>query len=165
MKKQTKVLIQRMAWILFVIYLVILVYFLFFSERYGRTITSQNYKYNLVLFQEIKRFIRYRHQLGWESFLVNIVGNVMAFTPFGFVLPIISPNSRKFFNILLLSFEFTMTIELLQLLLKVGIFDVDDIFMNTLGGVIGYCCFAICHKIVKYNHNVRMVGKNGKIKN
>lgn len=139
-------------------------YFLFFSERYGRTTESEEYRYNLVLFQEIKRFIRYRHQLGWESFLVNIVGNVMAFAPFGFVLPIISPNCRKFFNILLLSVEFTITIELLQLLLKVGIFDVDDIFMNTLGGVIGYCCFAICHKIVNNNHKIRMVGQSGKNK-
>lgn len=123
-----------------------MVYFLFFSEHYGRSL-DREYRYNLVLFKEIKRFIRYRRELGLESFVVNIFGNIFAFTPFGFVLPIISPNNRKFLNIFLLSLEMTLTIELFQLLLKVGTFDVDDIFLNTLGAVLGYITFFFCNKI------------------
>lgn len=146
MKKSRKI-VNRLAWLLFVLYIMLLAYFLFFSEEYGRTGNCSDYRYNLHLFQEIKRFIIYRKEVGFKSFIVNIIGNVLAFAPFGFVLPIISPSNRKFINILVLSFELTLGVELMQLLLKVGIFDVDDIFMNTIGGVLGYILFLIARKI------------------
>jgi len=79
-----------MVWILFLGYLACLSYFLFFSERYGRTDSSNGYRYNLVLFREIKRFFIYRKEVGLEGFLVNMVGNVAAFMPFGLCLPMIS---------------------------------------------------------------------------
>lgn len=134
--------------VLFVIYLIVLSYFLFFSERYGRAGTV-SYRYNLVLFKEIKRFITYRKELGLENFIINIFGNVFAFAPFGFILPIISRKNRNIFSIVLLSFEFTLAIELIQLIFRVGIFDVDDIFMNTLGGFVGGVVFFICYWIYK----------------
>lgn len=149
MKRISRSTIMSLSRILFVLYIVLLAYFLFFSERYGRTISSDEYKYNLTLFKEVKRFIHYRKEIGFESFIVNIFGNILAFAPFGFVLPIISVNNRKLLNITLLSFEFSLTVELLQLLFKVGIFDVDDLLMNTIGGMLGGICFLICHKIYK----------------
>lgn len=109
--------------------------------------SNSTYRYNLQLFKEIKRFIIYRKEIGFESFIVNIAGNVLAFAPFGFVLPIISLSNRKFFNIFILSFELTLGVELMQLLLKVGIFDVDDILMNTVGGILGYILFLISRKV------------------
>jgi glycopeptide antibiotics resistance protein len=135
--------------VLFILYIILLAYFLFFSEHYGRTLGSDEYRYNLTLFKEVKRFITYRNEIGFESFVVNIIGNVLAFAPFGFVLPIISIRNRSLINIILLSLEFSLTIELIQLLLKVGIFDVDDIFMNTVGGMIGGISFLICHRILR----------------
>lgn len=153
-EQETTVRINRtwIKWIsqvLFILYIILLSYFLFFSERYGRS-AGQEYRYNIKLFKEMKRFINYRHEIGLESFIVNIFGNVIAFMPFGFVLPIISPENRKLFYITFLSMEFSLSIELIQLIFKVGIFDVDDIFMNTLGGVLGgilfFCCYFICKK-------------------
>jgi glycopeptide antibiotics resistance protein len=146
LNQKKKAWISKIAWIIFIIYMIFLVYFLFFSERYGRTV-SREYRYNLELFKEIKRFIAYRELLGIEIFIVNIVGNILAFAPFGFTLPIISVKNRKFFNITLLTIEFSLTVELLQLLLKLGSFDVDDIFLNTIGGMLGYLFFAICRRI------------------
>jgi len=122
---------------------------MFFSEHYGRTINSDKYRYNLTLLKEVKRFITYRNKLGIETFVVNIIGNVLAFAPFGFMLPIISVRNRNLFKITLLSLEFSLTIETIQLMLKVGIFDVDDLFMNTLGGILGALCFYICHRMFK----------------
>ncbi len=149
LKSIRRTVIMSVSRVLFVLYIVLLAYFLFFSERYGRTITSDEYRYNLVLFKEVRRFILYRKEIGFESFIVNIFGNVLAFAPFGFVLPIISISNRKLLNITLLSLEFSLTIELIQLIFKVGIFDVDDIFLNTIGGILGGICFIICHKLVK----------------
>lgn len=149
LKPISKRVIMSVCRILFAMYIILLAYFLFFSEHYGRTITSEEYRYNLVLFKEVKRFIEYREVLGMESFIVNIFGNILAFAPFGFVLPIISRSNRKLLNITLLSLEFSLTVELIQLIFRVGIFDVDDILLNTIGGFLGGLCFIICHRILK----------------
>lgn len=129
--------------VLFISYLIILVYFLFFSERYGRTIAIGEYHYNLHLFKEIRRFFRYRKSLGTESVVVNLLGNVFAFSPFGFFLPCLDKKYQNILRVTMLGFEFSFTIELLQLVTRAGIFDVDDLFMNTLGAGIGYTLFFI----------------------
>ena len=74
-------------------------------------------------------------------------GNVIGFIPFGMILPVIWPKTGKVLRILLLSFEFSLCVETIQLVWKVGSFDVDDLILNTLGGVIGYMLFWICNKI------------------
>ncbi len=46
----------------------------------------------------------------------------------------------------LISFEFSLLIECIQLVSKVGSFDVDDMILNTLGGSLGYLCFWVARK-------------------
>lgn len=128
---------QWLGWILFVSYLAAMTYFMFFSDDFGRSGHTE-YSYNLILFKEIKRFYRYRELLGMKTFLINIVGNVLCFVPFGLILPIISRRGKQWYNTFLLSFLFSLGIETVQLIFKVGSFDVDDIFLNTSGGIIGY---------------------------
>lgn len=41
--------------------------------------------------------------------------------------------------------------ECFQLVTRVGSFDVDDMLLNTLGGVIGYIVFAICNMIRRWH--------------
>ena len=125
-------------WILFGGYLLLLSYFLFFAEIMGR--------YNLVPFLEIKRFIIYRKKLGMTAVVVNLLGNVAAFLPFGFFLPFLSQKNRSFAYVTLISFEFSLLIECIQLVSKVGSFDVDDMILNTLGGSLGYLCFWVARK-------------------
>jgi glycopeptide antibiotics resistance protein len=38
-------------------------------------------------------------------------------------------------------------VEVFQLITKVGSFDVDDLLLNTIGGICGYILFAICAAI------------------
>lgn len=134
---------QKLGWVLFISYLVLLVYFLFFAESMGRTQTQDDYSYNLELFKEIKRFYVYRHQIGLGAFVLNVFGNVAAFIPCGFFLPIISRRSKKWYNTVLISFLFSLMVELIQLVSKVGSFDVDDLLLNTLGGVIGFILYKL----------------------
>ncbi len=63
--------------ILFILYIIFLVYFLFLSDWYGREGVMDEYHYNLVLFKEIKRFIKYRHQLGTFAVFSNLFGNIL----------------------------------------------------------------------------------------
>ncbi|MGN0290339.1 MAG: VanZ family protein [Lachnospiraceae bacterium] len=138
-------------WILFVGYLLLLSYFLFFAEIMGRTNLTGSYHYNLIPFLEIRRFIVYRKKLGMLAVLVNLLGNVAAFLPFGFFLPTLSEKNRSFFYVTLMSFEFSLLIECIQLFSKVGSFDVDDMILNTLGGSIGFLCFLAVRKLIEKN--------------
>jgi VanZ like family. len=80
---------------------------------------------------------------------VNIVGNILAFSPFGFFLPLLNKSYRKFYVIAFLSILFSLIIETSQFLLKVGVFDVDDILMNSVGGILGYLAFCISYAVYK----------------
>lgn len=129
--------------ILFIIYFIVLFYFLFFSERMGRTFSDRTYHYNLIPFREIRRFLTHRDALGSEAVLLNIVGNVVAFMPFGTFLPIFSERCRKLWRTVYYSFELSLVVELLQLISRVGSFDVDDLLLNTVGGLLGFLVFAL----------------------
>nr|WP_154896864.1 VanZ family protein [Paenibacillus xylanexedens] len=98
---------------------------------------------NLTPFQEISR--------DWNSLslhrpgtAIHLVGNVMAFIPLGMFIPMLMGNkllsgANVFLSSLLLSLGYEVT----QLLTGMGIFDVDDLMLNTLGGVIGYILFTM----------------------
>ncbi len=131
-----------MAGILFFCYFLILFYFLFFSEEMGRTFHEREYQYNLVPLKEISRFIRCRETLGMKAVLLNLGGNVAAFIPFGIFLPIFYVKCRSIFFTAWYSLELSLFVELIQLISKAGSFDVDDLLLNTLGGMIGYVLYA-----------------------
>ena len=61
-------------------------YFMFLSETLDRSMISKEYRYNLTLFKEITRFWNMRHTYGWNVTIANLVGNVVCFMPFGFLL-------------------------------------------------------------------------------
>ena len=138
---------QKLGWVLFIAYLALLVYFMFFAESLGRNPDLREYSYNLEPFKEIRRFYKYRKSLGMEAFLLNIAGNVVGFMPCGFFLPIISRRSKKFYNTFLFSFCLSLCIEITQLVFRVGSFDVDDLFLNTLGGMLGFCTHRMVQKV------------------
>ena len=138
---------QKLGWVLFIAYLALLVYFMFFAESFGRNPDLREYSYNLEPFKEIRRFYKYRKLLGMEAFLLNIAGNVVGFMPCGFFLPIISRRSKKFYNTFLFSFCLSLCIETTQLVFRVGSFDVDDLFLNTLGGMLGFCTHRMVQKV------------------
>lgn len=128
---------------MFGVYIIFLIYFLFFAESTGRTFEGRTYHYNLVLFKEIGRFWHHRETLGVLAVMLNLVGNVVAFLPLGFFLPIMYRKCRSFFYTVFFCFEFSLIVETIQLVSKVGSFDVDDLLLNTIGGAIGYLCFTI----------------------
>ena len=81
--------ISNLLTVCFICYMILLVYFLFFSEEYGRNEPYTTYQYNLELFREIKRYLMYREQIGMVYFAINLLGNVVVFMPFGFLVPVL----------------------------------------------------------------------------
>ncbi len=148
--KKHKKLYRMAAWLLFGLYLVSMIYFLFFAESMGRTSMGQEYHYNLQPFKEIQRYLTYYDVIGPYTVFLNLAGNILAFVPFGLFFPLLSRRSRSLWKVTLISFEVSLLVELIQLVTRVGSCDVDDMILNTLGGMIGYVCFRIlffCHKM------------------
>lgn len=146
MNSKSRKRIRILGKILFVLYIIFIIYFLIFSDWYGRTGEMQEYHYNLVLFKEIKRFWEYRDQVGMFVMFTNLFGNVIIFMPFGFFMPMAS-KYRSLFSTVFYSFGLSLCVETFQLVTKVGSFDVDDLLLNTIGGLAGYILFIICAAI------------------
>lgn len=135
---------RKLGIVCFVLYLVLLTYFLFFAEEMGRSPGNrQGYTYNLVLFKEIKRFWMYRRTLGIRAVFLNLVGNMLAFMPFGFCIPEIWDEVNQWYTVTFLGFIFSLCIETTQLVCRVGSFDVDDLLLNTIGALAGFVAFTL----------------------
>lgn len=148
MKKETKRRIRSAGMCLFVLYMATLVYFLFFAESYGRAgDIAREYRYNLELFEEITRFWVYRKDVGTLAMALNLFGNVIGFIPFGYILPIINPRLQNCLLVTVSGFSLSLCVETVQLVFRVGCFDVDDLVLNTLGAFLGYVFFWICNGI------------------
>ncbi len=140
---------RLLAGVLFTVYFAVLFYFLFFSEKMGRTYSERAYHYNLVPLKEIMRFIRYRKVLGTYAVVLNLVGNIIAFMPFGTFLPIYYERCRKLRYTALYSFEVSLVVEILQLVFKVGSLDVDDLILNTIGGLFGFLVYELVKQFIR----------------
>lgn len=142
--KKTKVIIR----IAFVLYVIVAGYFLFFAGTMGREHLKENYTYNLKLFKEIKRFVKWSmvSKTGFEAMVINVFGNVICFIPFGVLLPMNFKCFRKVLSVTLVTYLVSLVVETVQLITKTGAFDVDDILLNTLGGVIGCIIFELAIK-------------------
>ena len=78
-------------------------------------------------------------ELFWSYKVIDIqfkqmLGNVLMFIPFGFLF---SLCEKRTWLVLLSGFLFSCLVEILQLVLKVGLCEFDDVFHNTLGTLIG----------------------------
>ncbi len=90
-------------------------------------------KINLVPFRTIGTF--FRHFIP-EVFLINIVGNIVMFMPWGFGLVLLWKKNRSVGRVLFLCFLFTAMIETGQLFIGRSV-DVDDLILNFAGGCAG----------------------------
>ena len=140
MKQIDRKKLRAVCSVLFVLYIICIVYFLIFSDMFGRGGYDER-RYNLHPLQEIQRFITYGDQMSPMSVFLNLYGNIIAFIPFGMLLRWARNKNTTFVQALLYSLGFTL-----------GVFDIDDIIMNTLGGVIGYCIYYVTAKLIRRYH-------------
>lgn len=89
---------------------------------------------NFIPFKEI-----FRYDLGTHKFIKNIIGNIIMFIPFGFFASYFL-KSKKIGIPLILTIILTTTIETVQYYIG-RVFDIDDIILNIVGGILGYLLF------------------------
>ena len=68
---------------------------------------------------------------------LNLVGNLLILAPIGFLLPVGFQKIRRR-TIFALALCTSLSIEIIQHIFQIGIFDVDDVLLNGLGFILGY---------------------------
>lgn len=128
MKKKNN-LLNWLVKISFVLYFFLLTWTIVFKFRLDITTLRYLRSINLIPFK--------------ENELKEIFINIFLFIPYGMYLrELSSKKSLTVAMVVLTSFLF----ELLQYILHIGISDITDIMMNTLGGIIGIIFISILEK-------------------
>lgn len=138
--------INRVWKIVFFIYICFLLFFVVvkpfgFIDRMHSIQINRNsgiWNYSLDPFRSFSSYFRHRTDLYAYT---NILGNIIPFVPFGFLIPIISKKYRRFIKTFSLCLIIIIGIESFQFVTMLGFFDIDDIFLNMIGCIIGYCAY------------------------
>lgn len=122
--KEKLVLYKEILMLCFIIYILLLYYIVTFQDNnYGTN--------NFVPFKEI-----FRYNITSSLFIKNVVGNILLFVPFGIFVTHYIKN-KKIYPTIFLSILVSCSIEFAQM--KIGrTADIDDVILNTSGGIIGY---------------------------
>lgn len=89
--------------------------------------------------------------------LENIIGNILLFIPLGMLLPYLFPAFNSIRKLILICLLSSLTIELTQFILRqFGTYrtvDIDDIILNTTGGILGWLIYTklIAKHLIKKN--------------
>ncbi len=113
----------------------------YFAREYKNYSVSEGWKKaNTVPFRTIDMYKKgvERNNSNAEY---NLLGNFIGFVPFGILLPLFLPWFRHGIKMLLAGFILSLGFETLQLLTGLGVWDVDDLLLNTAGAVAGYILF------------------------
>lgn len=100
-------------------------------------------------FVPFKTILPYLHgQKGLMIAIFELGGNIGLLVPIGFIVPLVY-RKMTWQKSLAVAVAAGLAIEGMQVLLRVGIFDVDDVILNGLGVMIGYWVFATLAKWVR----------------
>ena len=130
--------------------LAIYILLVLFSTVFTRTKMPQ-FEYELGLFWSYGRGMEERGAL----MVRDIILNTLMLMPIGLLTPIIYRNiyRKLFFVTTLVGFMVSCIIEILQLVFKRGLCELDDLFHNTLGVVIGYFLYWMIRRLMLYWKN------------
>ena len=131
---------ERIVWykevtmLIFVVYILCLFQVVTFQDDVS---WSSN---NFIPFKEI-----FRYKITSRLFIKNVLGNMLLFLPFGFFVSLyLKPEKIKLPLVLILIAS--ISIEIVQMLIG-RVFDVDDILLNVLGGVLGFYIYSFLRMI------------------
>lgn len=110
---------------------------------------------NLIPFKTIYNEITSNGYSHIKSSIYQLGGNFIMLFPLGYLIPIMFNKKINFKSIILIIFSITLSIESTQFIIGKFInynyrsFDIDDIILNTLGGILGYLILKLTYPVVK----------------
>lgn len=99
---------------------------------------------NLVFMKET---LKLTHGQSLLDFFYNSLGNVLWFIPFGFLFPTVI-QKESMVGTILAGGCLSVIIESLQFVLETGVSDIDDVFFNVCGTIIGFILYRIIYRFL-----------------
>lgn len=133
--------IQKLTIALFALYILALVWIIVFKLQFSIGSLQQIRAINFIPFYD-------KNIKDAKVYIHDMVYNMLVFIPFGIYICILRrdrPFIRKIAPIFLSSFAF----ELIQYVFGIGATDINDLILNTLGGILGIGVFHVLEKIFK----------------
>ena len=126
----------------------ILIYIIYSFVLFHLVTTTDfaSYSNNFIPFKEIMRY-----KITDPLFIRNIIGNIVLFIPFGYIVADVlkmACNKTNFIVCTIYVLLTSLSIEAIQYFIG-RTFDIDDIILNFAGGILGYILFKIIHIIIK----------------
>ncbi|QNE35518.1 VanZ family protein [Leifsonia shinshuensis] len=118
------------VWVVFGLYLVFLLKLLLFSR-----VPGSERSVNLIPFASIADYLGGPASVRRFAF-ANVAGNILVFVPLGAYLAFLRRRVRIWSNVLIVAGA-SVAVEILQGVLAVGASDIDDVILNSLGGLLG----------------------------
>ncbi len=111
--------------------------------RYGISRLWTGERMNLVPFKTISAYLAHSNV---DLLLLNLVGNMVMFVPWGFGIVLLWKSNQKPMRVILLCLGFTVFIEFVQLFIGRSV-DVDDLILNFIGGILGSISYFIVVRV------------------
>jgi glycopeptide antibiotics resistance protein len=131
----------------FVLYLLFLLKLLLLSRAAGAERSI-----NLLPFASIVDYALGSSRLA----LGNVAGNVLAFIPLGAYLPLLRGRTRIGSNLLIVAMV-SVAVEIVQGVFALGASDIDDVILNSTGGLIGILCFRMLRSLAHDRDRTRTI--------
>ena len=128
---------------LFCLYVGLLFYIVFLTPNRFRV---QHIQPNLIPFvKSVERYYGQAHQHFWPYY-IGYWGNIILFLPFGFFIKYLYPY-QCIYSIIFYGLITSVCVEALQLILQIGVCDIDDLILNVTGTALGLFLY---HKVKQY---------------
>lgn len=134
----------------FICYLLLLIKVLLLSRISHPELRS----INIIPFHSIMEYISGGSANIRKFAFSNVVGNIVIFIPLSIYLPLLK-NDKRIKTNLLFVFIVSLLVEILQGLLGIGASDIDDIILNSLGGLVGILGYRFLLFILQDEKKVR----------
>ena len=121
------------------LYFTFLIYILFFIKRRNN---NQDYRDKINIYPFYSK-LTYIKTINWNNinclkdFLIDVLGNILLFIPLPIAFFWLLSIKFIFFNFFLRIILMSTSIEILQFFFNKGVFDIDDIILNSIGGYCG----------------------------
>jgi len=126
----------KVIYVVFGVYMIILLRITVFRNGFS---FSHMFRNGVITFDFFTGYLEMLRQGMFYEFIYLFVGNIIWFVPFGFLLPCLCERPLTFRRVLFRGFLLSFTIELMQFAFGTGISEVDDLILNTLGALLGFC--------------------------
>ncbi|PEM26525.1 VanZ family protein [Bacillus pseudomycoides] len=145
--------------VIFLFYIFMLIKFSFWGIG---TLSRMNADYSNVLhnitpFKSITNYLLNFDHYNFSTWFYNTFGNVLLFLPLGILITLVFVDLKHFRHVIYLSLFVSLIIEIAQFFTTLGVLDVDDIILNTLGSILGFLILVLIK-----NKKLKYIGANSK---